>query len=171
MRQGREAITKICSVCLSRLSTDKFYASKGGKYGVTSRCKKCSAELSKKRYDDGARQTCNTPKEIRRIQQASARLKRQHGFDLNEYHNKLASQGGGCAICGKPPGKRRLHADHNHATKENRGLLCENCNRGIGCAKENVEVLRASIAYIGRWQFLDSLVVGDSVTNEFSPAD
>ena len=40
-------------------------------------------------------------------------------------------QGGVCAICGNPPKKRRLHADHDHRTMTVRGLLCFRCNRAL----------------------------------------
>lgn len=45
------------------------------------------------------------------------------------YDDLLAFQGGGCAICGKPPGARRHAMDHDHKTMELRGILCTHCNR------------------------------------------
>lgn len=42
------------------------------------------------------------------------RLQRTYGITLAEYNERLARQGGGCAICGKPPGTKRLHTDHCH---------------------------------------------------------
>jgi hypothetical protein len=42
------------------------------------------------------------------------RLQRTYGITLAEYNERLAQQGGGCAICGKPPAAKRLHTDHCH---------------------------------------------------------
>ena len=48
------------------------------------------------------------------------------------YPSLLETQGGGCAICGRPPSvQRRLDMDHNHKTMELRGLLCHRCNRAL----------------------------------------
>lgn len=40
----------------------------------------------------------------------------------------LETQGGGCAICKRPPKKLRLSVDHDHKTGLVRGLLCFGCN-------------------------------------------
>lgn len=63
------------------------------------------------------------------------RLRKQFGISAADYDTILAGQGGGCAICGSPHGdgwKRRLHVDHCHTTGVVRGLLCSECNLGIG---------------------------------------
>jgi Recombination endonuclease VII len=51
-----------------------------------------------------------------------------------EYAERLAAQGGVCAIkgCGaRPSEKRRLDRDHDHKTGRLRGLLCHSCNRAM----------------------------------------
>ena len=59
----------------------------------------------------------------------------QHRALLNKarprYEEMLASQAGGCAICGRGPKNRRLDIDHDHKAMYVRGLLCVPCNRGI----------------------------------------
>lgn len=54
-----------------------------------------------------------------------------------------------CAICGKPP-RARLQIDHNHKTGKYRGLLCDNCNIGLGHFKDSPELLRKAIDYLKR---------------------
>ena len=56
-------------------------------------------------------------------------LKRKYGLTLEAFDELLASQGGGCAICGKPDAD---NVDHDHATGRVRGILCWNCNIAIG---------------------------------------
>ena len=42
-------------------------------------------------------------------------LLRKYGRSLEWYNEELRRNGGGCAICGKPPGKRAFHVDHDHS--------------------------------------------------------
>jgi len=53
-----------------------------------------------------------------------------------------------CAICEKPIGGKNKHLDHNHKTKEIRGVLCQKCNHLLGLASDNIEILRNAISYL-----------------------
>ncbi len=57
-------------------------------------------------------------------------------------------QGGGCAICGKRPGKVSLHVDHDHETGEVRGLLCVGCNNALGQFRDDLELLARASDYL-----------------------
>lgn len=77
---------------------------------------------------------------------------RLYGITLDQYHAMLEQQGERCAICQrviKPVG-RSTHIDHDHATGKVRGLLCEQCNAGLGQFKDRPEVLRAAATYLER---------------------
>lgn len=62
----------------------------------------------------------------------------------------------GCAICGcsadQAPGrwKGRLNIDHDHSSQKLRGLLCHNCNQGLGYFKDKIEFLEKAILYLNR---------------------
>ena len=95
-------------------------------------------EIAKRHY-------YNNPKAIR-----AGTLKR-HGMTEADYQDMLASQNGKCAICGAPHEEekwKRLAIDHDHITGKNRGLLCNNCNHMLGCAKDCPEILTAGISYL-----------------------
>ena len=77
-------------------------------------------------------------------------LLRTYGLSSTDYATLLAKQGGGCAICGRLParGKRALNVDHDHTTGKIRGLLCDNCNNGLGLFRDNVDLLLAAGLYL-----------------------
>lgn len=73
----------------------------------------------------------------------------QLGVTPDDYDRMLAAQGGGCAICGNTPKTRRLDVDHDHRTKEVRGLLSHRCNRALP-SWVTPEWLRAAALYLER---------------------
>lgn len=61
----------------------------------------------------------------------------------------LSIQDNKCAICDKPPKDgKRLFIDHNHLTGDVRGLLCVECNTGLGMFGDRLEVLQKAIEYL-----------------------
>lgn len=78
----------------------------------------------------------------------SRELEKKYGITLDAYEALLASQGGVCAICGRPP--RRPMVDHDHLTNAVRGVLCSECNLALGKLHDDVESLRRAIAYLER---------------------
>lgn len=75
---------------------------------------------------------------------------RVYGITSKDYDRMSEKQGGVCAICKKPEKSKngRLCVDHCHLTGKVRGLLCGNCNTGIGKLGEDIAVLEAAIRYI-----------------------
>jgi len=73
-------------------------------------------------------------------------LQRRYGISAARVDELIAEQGGVCAICltGKPE-----HVDHDHRTGEVRGILCFNCNGGLGQMRDRVDVLLAAVDYLG----------------------
>jgi hypothetical protein len=54
---------------------------------------------------------------------------RRYGIGAAEFDELDAQQGGVCAICGRESPE---HVDHDHETGKVRGILCFNCNGGLG---------------------------------------
>lgn len=70
-------------------------------------------------------------------------------MDLEGFDSLLASQGGKCALCRSPQhGHTNWHVDHCHATGRVRGILCRNCNLGLGHFKDNLEVFPRILPYL-----------------------
>lgn len=60
----------------------------------------------------------------------------------------LTAQGGACLLCGNQNGSKRLAVDHCHNTSKVRGLLCTNCNVGIGMFRHDPELLEKAKNYL-----------------------
>ena len=78
--------------------------------------------------------------------------KNRYGISLTDYNELKISQKFSCAICGKHEQltiRQRLVVDHCHSTGKVRGLLCDNCNHGLGKFKDNKEYLLNAIEYLG----------------------
>lgn len=82
-------------------------------------------------------------------------LQRKFKITGDDYDIMLAEQNGVCAVCQKQEthtyksGKAKdLAVDHDHATGSVRGLLCFNCNQGIGRLKDDPAILRRAALYI-----------------------
>lgn len=81
----------------------------------------------------------------------------KYRLTIERYDEMLAGQGGGCAICGRPPRNGRHHVDHDHACcpgkrtcgKCIRGLVCFTCNIRIGLIESNSERAQRIRAYLG----------------------
>lgn len=90
----------------------------------------------------------------------NAYLKRKFKLSFDEHKILFNRQGGRCAICGETEKiidhrsgePRMLAVDHNHVTGKNRGLLCNNCNQGLGRFKESWELLDAAVAYLKSYE-------------------
>lgn len=87
-------------------------------------------------------------------------LKTKYGIDFADFDALLSSQDGRCVICqhelvyglpkGSRPeeGQREAVVDHDHATGDVRGILCRQCNSGLGLLGDNVEALTAALSYL-----------------------
>lgn len=73
-------------------------------------------------------------------------LLQRYGLDVAAYEWMLQQQDGRCACCGDRPSQ--LHIDHCHDTGKVRGLLCPNCNKGLGMFKDDPDRLLAAAAYL-----------------------
>lgn len=80
------------------------------------------------------------------LQRRIATLK-QYDLTLDDFNLIMSDQKGCCAVCGKSSDKI-LHVDHDHNTGKVRGLLCHNCNTGIGHLGDDPARLRAAIKYL-----------------------
>lgn len=78
-------------------------------------------------------------------------LKRRYNITEDFYNDLLVNQNNVCAICKKECSTgRSLAVDHCHSTNVIRGLLCSNCNVGLGKFKDDIDLLKGAIKYLER---------------------
>ena len=85
-----------------------------------------------------------------REDQLRARLKYRFGVSLEEFRERLATQGGRCAICrtDRPGGPSSFRVDHDHKTGRFRGLLCHCCNTALGQVRDSIGLLSKAAGYV-----------------------
>jgi hypothetical protein len=125
---------KRCPDCGELKPLSEFPRNKRTKDGLATYCKPCHNARGRASRDrvGGSRQY---------------HLKRRYGIGAAEVEALVLAQGGVCAICGKPSPE---HVDHDHATSRVRGVLCFNCNGGLGQFHDDVDRLTAAIGYLDR---------------------
>ena len=89
--------------------------------------------------------------------QPSGTVLTKHGLTLDQFARMWEEQDGRCAICLRPAEECRvrwqdtsspLHVDHCHNTGKIRGLLCVECNQGLGRFRDSPAALRCAATYL-----------------------
>ncbi len=151
----RDLTRKTCCICHETKPVAEFQPHPIAFAGRGAQCKPCRKKYSAAYYSQNkAKWTAKRqdPEWMRKTAASmrSRTLQRDYGITEEDYQRMLAEQGGACAICRtKSPGRRtRFSIDHCHATGKVRGLLCTQCNIGIGYLKDSEERLIAAAAYL-----------------------
>jgi predicted nucleic acid-binding Zn ribbon protein len=141
-----------CSVVCQRkyYSRAKAAANKAARRAAMGPCRQCGATIPDSRTANAryCSTKCRNQSQIPTI--VASNRKRLYGITQPEFDARLVAQGGRCAICGsaEPGGKGGFALDHDHATDRVRGLLCTNCNMGLGRFRDDPALLRAAADYL-----------------------
>lgn len=76
----------------------------------------------------------------------------KYGMTAAVFQALFEEQHGVCDICKKEQIGRSLSVDHCHITGNNRGLLCNSCNNGIGRFKDDPDLLIEAANYLKRYR-------------------
>ncbi len=160
---------KRCRICNETKPLDAFYPMRGMRDGYRNECKRCNLARRKAAYAANPRPTIEraqawrdaNPERYAENQRRykttidypatmrAAHLKRKYGITPEEYDARLAEQGVGCAVCGRPPKPgKSLHVDHDHETGYVRGLLCFSCNAALGHFQDDLDRIDAALIYV-----------------------
>jgi hypothetical protein len=149
-------LARHCNGCNQDKPVSEFYANPARRSGYEHFCKLCwNARTTA--YKKANRQRMNAARRESRKRQTlrgskwalEDMLRARYGITVADLDALTAKQEGLCALCGEPPkfGKR-LHIDHSHETGRVRGLLCLQCNAGLGQLRDDPALLRRAIAYL-----------------------
>jgi hypothetical protein len=138
--------TKVCRTCKEELplaSFKKYKDKRVDKVYYKTDCSTCHNKICRERH-----------------------LSERYNITIAEYDERLQKQGNCCAICKGTDTKSagRFVVDHNHATGEVRGLLCQTCNAMLGQAQDNVLILQAGINYLNNTSNYSHLRVSGDTT-------
>lgn len=144
---------KTCNKCKQNKLLKFFSKRKRSKDGLNTWCKSCVVANNSKNYHK------DIEKSRLKSRQWDANnkdyifekeLKHKFNITIVEYNEMLAKQNHRCFLCERHRSELpiRLSVDHCHTTGKIRGLLCGNCNRGLGCFKDNSNVLLKAAKYV-----------------------
>lgn len=123
-----------CYCCKETKKQTEFYKNRGNKSGLKSNCKACVRKDNDSRF------------EIRK----NYYYKHKYSLALEEVLDLIQQQEGHCAIC-KTDIVSRNCVDHDHETKVVRGILCNNCNKGLGHFFDNPDLLIVASNYLKQY--------------------
>ncbi len=130
-----------CSNCNRLLPVSQFHwANKARTYRRLD-CRDCCTEKRQTRMKD--------PIKLKkyRIDHRYAVIKHKYGITRLEVDALLASQRFQCAICQNPIGLSSAF-DHCHKSGKVRGILCRQCNSGLGMFRDDPIVLDSATRYL-----------------------
>ena len=133
-----------CFHCKNQFPNDCFHK---GSYGRTySYCKKCTSIKNTKWADK------NRDKIAKKC--SKWHYNKFYGITPDDAASIHLALGGVCEICltkttlGGRVKKGSSVIDHNHKTGEMRGMICAQCNHGLGLFKDSPLALRSAAAYL-----------------------
>lgn len=145
-RRYKSVVERVCIVCGRRFEAALDTVLRGGGHY-------CSRECI---WALRPRKDPRVPASLRRRR----RTLKGYGLSAEQFTAMEQRQGGACLVCGElPKGRRKkLCVDHCHQTNEVRGLLCSNCNTGLGYFKDSVDLLNKAAVYVTAHPFLQKLL-------------
>ena len=125
----------------------------GTRFTVNGRCVECTKVWSKEANATDYHKRWRDKNRTRvRETQFTYNLMWKYGLSRKEYDSMHEAQNHVCKICKRPQvgGQTldRLVVDHCHETGKVRGLLCVNCNSGIGNFSDEITRLKSAIIYL-----------------------
>lgn len=169
MDEGALTPIRLCAKCKTLKAHSQFYKRKiSGKCGgipLGSHCKSCVNLSAKPRMATWRERNREKLREKGRKRNAAqralanrtGRLRVYYKLKEHDFNRMLALQNHRCAICdGDDPHSQNWCVDHDHSCcptqrccgKCIRGILCANCNRGLGAFKDTPKLFDAARMYL-----------------------
>lgn len=121
---------KICGKCKVKQPAENFTKTKKNKDKLSCLCQKCKR---------------------------GPRLEKEYGLTYEQYQELFRKQNNACACCGTTK-SYKFCVDHCHKIEKEtgkivvRGILCTNCNSGIGLLGDNLENILKAVKYLRKFE-------------------
>ena len=141
-----------CKICKLEKNLESYHKSKRHPLGRKMECSKCTNEYLRNHYH-----TKTKVKHDFRKKRSATYYKRKYNISFDEYLKLCEKNDYKCQICNVkkiPAGnsekgsKDVLVLDHCHETNKIRGILCQECNQGLGLFKDNILHLVSAHLYL-----------------------
>lgn len=111
-----------------------------GMYFCSPRCRQLEAAVRKQK----ARRDAGLNQERERWY----KIRKKYGISREDWEWLWTQQDGRCATCRIDLTTVKVCVDHDHQTNEVRGLLCNECNHGLGKFNDDPETLMRAAQYL-----------------------
>ena len=149
---------RCCYTCKKTKTLDNFHKDKKEARGVSYRCKDCAKkaakdwrELNPERSREKVKELFLLNKEKYYTSHKDRELEKKYSLTREDYERLLHETGGQCRICFRVFGTgayTKPVIDHCHETGKTRGLICRQCNIGLGAFRDNTGALLNAIRYL-----------------------
>ena len=154
IRRKGGCVVIICKACLVPKDSREFSKDSRKRNGCQSYCKPCAAsKIARARAANPEKD-----KATRKRWEAThpqRHLKHSVGITLSEKRSQFKKQGSKCGACGSLEhnhpylqGENGWCADHDHETRQFRGVICWPCNMTLGFAHDSVERVLGLLDYL-----------------------
>ena len=141
-----------CKHCKGDKEISHFYQTKMKSGNTYYQCKKYHAEYVKRWKNKDKKSFLRKEREkynkLSLSKKKNRHLRKTYGITLADFKAMMKRQAGKCVIGNETLTKFNTHVDHCHATGKIRGLLCKECNVGLGNFTDSVIKLKKAITYL-----------------------
>ena len=127
---------KTCTGCKEEKELNEFTSTRKSSTGKYSRCRLCRYNAAKER-----RKTFDKVEEYGKFAEKTYNITREEAI-------KLRQDSVICDICQKSIEWKDRHLDHCHSSGKIRGILCPQCNKGLGLFKDSILFLENAANYL-----------------------
>lgn len=147
---------------MKRCRKCKQFKPSGFFYKWSRSCLACKRLAARTWYRKNSNRSKNTSRKWAKkhwalVQSYNRQLNRKtsYGLDSDTFDKMFKGQRQKCAICFKRlrdrgRGSDSVAVDHDHKASRVRGILCRDCNCGLGNFRDSVKLLKSAIVYIKR---------------------